>query len=551
MNFKDYDAQQLNQINKALEEGNEYIELLNPNLDARIFRAFRQIAKDFEYTEPTLKKIVAKANEGIDITKIIPQMYKNDINLAFRIIQKYDKEMIDKFYSEDMTDQKRELMYDDKEFLLDYKKYQLRELEFLALNPLEELKENIVENNYTAEQLEFIAEMFYNNKLHNEILDSKYEVLQMKLINYFLENNLNLEQIDEYSNTEVESYIELIERNYDISKIYDKNYSLQILSFICDCLEQEKNPEKYLNTLLKLNIPESQTYITLVLGPFNKNTINSFLKNYKELKKSSTLVYATRILEDISMHNFYREKNKDASALFTPGYTFNQLGILSEGFRYNINLGQYCTPEYSEEQMKYMLSLLRSELDITTICNPNYSVEDMKRISFYNNKGIYFDTLEEYYKNYTRDKNNDFKSFIEISSQINEYVHDNSSFVLVNALVKYNKTHEYQVDIETILESKAHRVFEEFFDDLGKNLDVNTIWQKDFNAAQREEIRKGLASGIDVKKYLNSNLSGKEMKEIRKKLEKGETLDEKINNYKTESNEEKQPEIKRTTGYLR
>ena len=123
--------------------------------------------------------------------------------------------------------------------------------------------------------------------------------------------------------------------------------------------------------------------------------------------------------------------------------------------------------------------------------------------------------------------------------------------MLVGALVRYNKTHEYQVDIEAVLESKAYCQFEEFFEDLDKGLDVNKFWKKGLNTAQRKEIKKGLLSGIDVNQYSDASIPADKMKEIRKKLENGETLDDKIEKYKEESKEETDIENKRTTGYLR
>ena len=45
MDLQNYDTQQINQINKGLEDGNKFITSLANYLDINIFRAFRTIFK--------------------------------------------------------------------------------------------------------------------------------------------------------------------------------------------------------------------------------------------------------------------------------------------------------------------------------------------------------------------------------------------------------------------------------------------------------------------------------------------------------------------------
>lgn len=528
-----YDELQQNQVNKAIEEGNKYITELSDTLDVDIFRAFRTIVKNNSLSEKQINIIINAANENVDITKLTQKMIEDNLQLALNIIKECDNATIEAYYSDEMSRHKREYIFNNRSLknLLDYKKYGLDELEIILRKDFESYKQAIIDNNFDTDQLNYIAAAIENSIIYEEMLNSDYTISKMELISIFIQKGLDLSKIDKYSDKEIYSYLDLNDEDYDISKIYKKKYPEYILDFILNYTQKGKDPDEHIKIIQKLDYVARDCYLNLCEGPFTENCLKSFLDSYKQLEENNTLIQVTRIVHNHNHSHWFRDDEKDISFLFNPAYNYDQLSALDYAFNSGINLSEYCDDKFSAEQMRFIFDLIKHEIDVSTILNPEYSIEDMRRISFYNNKGIFFDTLEEYYTNYTKDKNNDYKCFIQLSNQINKYRNDNTSFIVVNALVKYNKEHEYQVDIENALEAGVYYSFDQFFEDLGKDLDVNKIWKSCYNNPQREEIRKGLIAGIDVEQYANPTYTAEKMCEIREELESKLSLDDKIKNY--------------------
>lgn len=525
-----HDEQQLNQINKALEEGNEYIKSLSPDLDISIFRKFRELFKKHVLNDKDLQTIVNAANAYIDITKITDEMLKGDISLALEIVSQYDDETIKKFYEEEMNDEKRKFIkfYMPQKNLLDYRKYDKEILTIIKDNDFDKYKENIVNNNYNEKQMLFLAEAINKDNIHPEMMSDEYPVEKMKLIRSFIEKKLDLEVLESYLEDEINIYNKMIEENIDISQFYKKVYEPFKLYFIMDCAKREINPDDHMKILDELDLAPRSCYMELIRGQFTKNSIDVFLENYEKLVENNTIIQISRMIGDFAYS--HRRDELDVTTFFNPDYRLSQLDVINKAFRHGIDLGKYCSAQFDAFQMEFIFDLIKNEIDISTILNPDYTVEDMRRISFYNNKGIFFDTIEEYYENYTRDKNLDYKSFIQISNQTSGFTNDNTVFILINSMVKLNSQNEYQINIEQMLEAKAYYSIEQFFTDLNDGLDVNKIWNPKYNSSQRTEIRKGLISGIDVDKYADYKIPAKEMEEIREKLESEISLDDKIKN---------------------
>lgn len=538
-----YDEQQLNQINKALEEGNEFIKILNSDLDVSIFRKFRELYKKKILNEKSLKDIANAANEYTDITKLTDNMLESNISLTLEIIRKYDNETLQKFFEEGMTDEKRNIInfYMAQQNLLDYRKYDKEILSIIKNNEFDKYKSNIISNNYNEEQMTFFAEAIKEGRIYPEMMFDEYSVEKMKLIQYFIEQNLDLEVIEAYMENEIQIYNEMIAEDIDISKFYREVYEPFKLYFIMDCMKKGIDPKEHLEIIDKLDIAPRSCYMELINGNFTKNSVDAFLKNYEKLVENNTIIQVSRMIGDF---NFCHRRNElDVSTFFNPDYTYSQLEVISKAFRYNIDLGKYCSGEFNSFQMEFIFEQIKNEIDVSTILNPDYTVEDMRRICFYNNKGIFFDTLEEYYENYTRDKNRDYKSFVQISNQMSEFTNDNSVFLLINAMVKRNNENQYQINIEQILEAKAYYSIEQFFSDLTENLDVNKIWNPKYTASQRAEVRKGLIAGVNVDKYLDYKISATEMAKIREELESKLSLDDKIKSASAKTEKIKLEEI--------
>lgn len=530
-----YDAQQLNQINKGLEENNEYIKLLSPELNVEMFRSFRNICNKYNPPESVIFLIVYEANENQDIRKLeyIYEKTKNqsfNFSLATQAIKIFDYMEIDKLYNECIDDEKREFIitnYNNKN-LIDYYAYDIDCLKVILNNDLDDLKQNIIYNYYTEEQLLYIIQLKEENKLHKEILNSNYSLNKMSLINNLVENSyspLIAENIDE---SNMKSYIILIKQGYDITKIkpeYDKN----TLDFIISCVNKNYDVDKYLSFLDTLEPASKECWIELCKGNFTLKSLESFVKNNKKLIKNDTIIYIANTIRDLSPYS--RCEERDISNYFTDGYSKEQLKILKNGYSHNIDLGNYINPNFSLSQMNCILDLLKNDYDVSTVCNIDYTADDMKKICFYNNKGIFFDKKEDYHINYTRDKNQDYKVFVDLAQQLKAQFYDNSSFILLQGLTNYNKKNKYQINIESVMEAEAYYHLDEIYKDLKNNLDINKFWKKEFRSDQRSEIRKGIESGVDIEKYLDPSLNSAQMKEIRLKLESELTLSEKIEQY--------------------
>lgn len=546
-----YSDKQINQILLGEKDGLTNMHLLSPNLSDETFRMYRKYVKENDINKQLSNDLIEAINNGLNI-KMFSEKINKDSNIKLAIeVAKEATDLFDEMYSENMNDEKRELVLKYKineirEELLKYKQYPVKSLEQIAkyVNINGKIDFDISSNIYNNEQLGYIFDCAGNGKLNNEILNPAYTFEKMRLTNYFVNHNLNLLYIDKYSDEQANKLNEFLTENIDIKDIYNKNYNIKELEIIQDCMQSNKEP-KYLLSQYKKYIGKDElkfkTIEFLYLNNVRKRDYNNFIKIQTDLQKENSLSHVMHIIENFKDC----KKETDISPLLHLGYDYYQREIIKKGMYNHIDITKYCSPKFSSQKMEFLLSELTNHSVIDNACNSDYSIDDMKCIIFYNTKGIYYDTLKEYKEHYMEDSNKEFEIFVNYYHKyMSDYRHENN-IILIEALVNYNRTHEYQINIDQILgERNQYYIFDHLFKDLDNGLDVNLFYNNKYDPAQKDELRKGLKEKLDITKYNDPKLSAEEMKKIRLSLKKEETLDELIDKYKEPSLEINDQDVK-------
>lgn len=546
MSLYDFDEKQINQISLAPRDAKEYMELLLPELDTDIFRKVREIFTNAVLSSQESQKLILIANKGLPLTNLnidIKQINKFDMTELENILTNCDIETINKLYKYP-AEKRTTLLY---AYLHGFDLFPLAEHNAVHLKKLYSLMEEGYDipkkmqfYTFNDNQLDYIIEQIKAKTISNEIINSKFSVDKMQLISHFKLNGFDTSLIKPMEESYIATLLQFIEADYSIDDIYDKNYDESDLDFIFDCKKKNLNPEIIFEKYKEIEKTKPKKWVEFkknvacdfYLYGLNMETIDLFLKNFEFLEKNSSIPYIVNIVRDVHEHSWYSSKPQDVSGILKTAYDFEQLNVIKQGYQNKIDLTKYCDNRYTAKQMNTLLENLKLGFDISNACNPEYSAQDMECIIFYNSKNITFDTIEEYRQNYVKDKNEDFKTFVNLYRQYAEGYTGSSNMTIISALVKWNNENEYQIDIENALDARVITYYQEFFEDLNKGVDVNKIWNKNFGPGQRKALAKLQLEGYDITPILDPNLEPSEMLK-RKETLKLETLDKKIEKYKT------------------
>lgn len=546
MSLYDFDEKQINQISLAPRTAKEYMELLKPELDTDVFRKVREIFSNTNLSPQESQKLILIANKDLPLTNLnvnIKQINRFDMTELENILTNCDIETINKLYKYP-AEKRTTLLYAylhgvDLFPFVEHNSSHLKKL-YDLMEEGYKIPKKMQFYEFNDDQLDYIIGQIKTGTITNEIINSEFSVDKMHLISYFKLKSFDTSLIKSMDEHYIATLLQFIEAGHSIDDIYDKNYDISDLDFIFDCKKKGLKPEIIFEKFKEIEETKPKKWIEFkksavcdfYLYGFEMETIDLFLKNFNFLEKNSSLPYVLNIIRDIHEHSWYSSEPQDVTGILTIAYDFEQLNVIKQGYQNKIDLTKYCDNRYTPKQMLTLLENLKLGFDISNACNPEYSSHDMECIIFYNSKNITFETIEEYRQNYVQDKNEDFKTFVNLYRQYAEGYNGSSNMTIISALVKWNNEHEYQIDIENAIDARVITYFQEFFEDLDKGVDVNRIWNRNFGPGQRKVLAQLQLEGYDITPILNPKLEPKEMLALKETL-KLETLDKKITKYTT------------------
>lgn len=388
---------------------------------------------------------------------------------------------------------------------------------------------NSIDTVPTLKMLSFIKKYFSSKDFSNSVLsftESKfYDYMESIDID---KGNIILKKINETENITKENLVDIVEFSkkvdnhlsegtslYEFKKILDKisikdvHIYNNFLYYHSDFGEFLKLLEEYkpsffnmLKTIspIPFNIIEKykdlfdkhEKFFSASLGTDVFNFLTTFKPGKAIVKDLSSLLEAptfgdldnlktvTHAFGDIK---YYTDKKMSKNAflektsfIFKKDFNFEQKTELLKNLQRQMPdkcIIDYVNPEFSAEQ----IAVLRHELifgkDIKNALNPSFTVDHMKHIIYYNTKGIVFENDADYDKNYVKDKNADYKNFLNFYDEIiNDSYRAEERIRDVTVLSRINTVYDLNLNIE---EFSQHYVSYELIDEILKYCKKNNV----------------------------------------------------------------------------
>lgn len=533
-----YSQGQINQIIMGYKDNNPYIDKLKPSVSINNFRDFKKYYKNNSNITPGLWNIlIDKMNEEkFNISKIADSKHE-DALFALRLFM-YDDVTYEKLYekkepTKEMIFIVRSFMEDNVD-LIDYKNYGLEELKFLkeAMSTVG-IKIDIKDKLFNEEQLKFLLYDMRPENVCDEMLNPEYTIQKMELVYEFKKNGLDSSYIDKYSEKEVDCYLTLLDDDIDISEYYKNSYNDIEARIVEDCALRKLDPNFLLNYIGKLDDTLFYNIWQLYIAKVTKKSIEKFIEMADELKMNDSYIdIYNLVINRFGNRHLDCDKEYDITPLLVCGFNFSQRQVIASAIFAGVDPKKFAIKEMSSSKMKFLLDKMLNEYFIDNACDPKYSIDEMAAIIYYNTKGVFYDTIDDYKKDYIKDKNQDFEAFCKIYKEYGRNSVFTDNFAIINSLVSINKEREYKIDIEQVM-STGYVDIQELFADIEYNLDVNLIWRRDISREKRHELRKWLIDGLDIKDIEISELTPSDLANMRNSIMR-ETLDEKISKYSDE-----------------
>ena len=490
LKLEGYSTSQINQILKGIDEEIPFILSINTNCapsQIRLYRTFmKENLKDLLISVDEIKYLSEHFDQINDIS-CFPVNCPKGWTVSFFEIAKTNgfKKTADLFNSIDTVPTLQMLSY---------------------------IKKYFSSKDFSKSVLSFTENKFYD---YMESIDTDKGNIILKKINEA--ENITRENLVDIMNfsKRIDEYLDESTSLYEFKKILDKTSieDLHIynnfLSYHPDFNEFLKLLEEYkpsfFNILKTISpIPfdiiekykdlfdKHEKFFSASLGSDVFNFLSTFKPGKAIVKDLSALLEAptfadldnlktvTHAFGDIKYYtnkkiskNAYLEKT---SFIFKKDFNFEQKTELLRNLQKQMPdkcIVDYVNPEFSAEQ----IAVLRRELifgkDIKNALNPSFTVDHMKHIIYYNTKGIIFENDADYDKNYVKDRNADYKNFLNFYDEIIDNSYNAEERIRdVTTLSRINAAYDLNLNIE---EFSQHYVNYELIDEILKYCKKNNV----------------------------------------------------------------------------
>lgn len=515
-----YSLKQIQQIQMANNEGCPCLDDLSPFCSEEIFRTMRTWLKKENFRELgiALSDIIDKINENEMNFDLLKNEHVEDLTIAIYAVyistifgEQYFNNLYAKNYNDGIRQNINSHYIDEGVDVSKYINYSRESIDKIALylqeNDKTELKTDITSTIYDTDTLEYIL-VHDGEEFYKEELEEGLTAAQRRLIHHLKEQNLDTSVVKEYKPEFVGVLLHYIDEGVSIDDIYDKCNDKYADLYIL-CKDYKKDPE-ILIKFKEEKMPNLMYQCIEKMYLFNatKDELETFIENFDKYEENETLGVRINTFERAKTYR-YSNKSCTSKGLLNPAFDLNQMQTVAHAYEHGVDLGEYCDERYSIKQLDFIYEYIVRGKDVSKILDPKYTTDEMRAISFYTEKGISFDNPKDYLKNYVKDKNKDYDTFLKIYDDFKLMHNFDEKIIIVSAILKYNEKYNKQVNIEKIVENdNVLYNLDEFFKDLSKpNYDLELLWQKRIEPKQRSELRWAFEMGLDLDFFKENNSS--------------------------------------------
>lgn len=510
--FIGYSDAQLNQIYLGLSEGYPWVQYLSNTVPVIQYRLVRQKSKELDLDEDEGYDLVRLVNAGMDISDItddIVDYFDGIYNIAS--VMNYDntgdllKQIKDKKLERDKINLICNSLSDNIN-LIDYSSYDIDALnyiyEFILSYPGIEIPESFTKRNFGLDPIEFLLSTLLTGEYTEELLNGdNYQ--EMDFINNCISNGIDYSKLFNWK-LMVDNYSDLIDNDYnqvfDLSKLYGKEYTPQMLSYLYDILSDTNDVEESYKAIDEIDNYNNYISNHKIVDPYVIADLDSLFFSHiplddidyfynKVYSKGADYMYAPILIDlgetiseinsSIDRSNYLEDcKKLSFKKLLDNDFNFSQLDIIKKYYNRYIDLPAICDDTYSADQLNVLGTELIYKSNIQKALNSDYSPELMQRIIYYSNKGIEFENIDDYNKNYIKDKFNDYDIYINTNNRLFGDSNQNDEIILISILLRFGKQNKKFYDIDKMLQNrvKIFHKLNDFIDDLIADNEIESKW---------------------------------------------------------------------------